>query len=68
MTYLLIPNGFIDPEVDSSMPPTVWIGAIDEQIGGARLTLDSEAGRQELGQYPHGRTPGGEIPLRRSSL
>lgn len=51
MTYLLIPNGYKDPDENPAMPPTVWIGAIDEQIGGARLTLDFEAGQQELDQW-----------------
>lgn len=49
MTYLLIPNGFKDPDEDPSMPPTVWVGAIDEAVGGPVLTLDYEAGRLVLG-------------------
>jgi hypothetical protein len=51
MTYLLVPNGFKDPEDDPLMPPTVWVGAIDEDIAGARMILDFEAGQRELGQW-----------------
>ena len=50
MTYLLIPGAFKDPADDPSMTPTVWIGAIDEQVDIARLFLESEAGRMGLNQ------------------
>jgi hypothetical protein len=51
MTFLLIPNGFRDPAENPLMQPTVWVGAIDEEMDGAGLTLDFEAGRQGLGQW-----------------
>lgn len=46
MTYLLVPNGF-----DQLARPTVWVGAIDEAVVDAGLTLDFEAGRLNLGQW-----------------
>lgn len=51
MTYLLIPSGFQDPADNPLMEPTVWVGAMDEDVGEASLTLDSEVGRQELGKW-----------------
>jgi hypothetical protein len=51
MTYVLVPGAFEDPEVNSWMPPTVWVGSINNDPGAARLTLDFELGQQELGPW-----------------
>src|ERR1700749_1252137 len=58
MTYLLVPNGFQDPAENPLMRPIVWVGAIDEEVAGAGLTLDFEAGQQVLGNWRRWPTTG----------